>query len=50
MYQKPYTRTEINVLLHFFDLKALILRYNKERGPTFPEIEKHFNLRERSQS
>ena len=50
MYQKPYTCTEINVLLHFSDLSALILRYNNVRGPTFPEIQKHFNLRERSQS
>ena len=44
MYQKPYTRIEINVLLHFSDLRALILRYNNVRGPTFPEIQKHFNL------
>ena len=50
MYQKLYTSTEINVLLHFSDLRALILRYNNVRGPTFPEIQKHFNLRERSQS
>ena len=48
MYQKPYTCTEINVLLHFSDLRALILRNNDVRGPTFPEIQKHFNLRERS--
>ena len=41
MYQKPYTCTEINVLLHFSDLKALILQYNDVRGPTFPEIQKH---------
>ena len=32
MYQKPYTCTEINVLLHFSELRALILRYNNERG------------------
>ena len=50
MYQKPYTCTEINVLLHFSDLWALILQYNNVRGPTFPEIQKRFNLRERSQS
>ena len=31
-------------------LRALILLYNNVRGPTFPEIQKHFNLRERSQS
>ena len=49
MYQKPDTCTEINVLLHFSDLRALILRYNNVRGPTFPVIQKHFNLRERSQ-
>ena len=42
MYQKSYTCTEINVLLHFSDLKALILRYNNVRGPTFPEIQKQF--------
>ena len=41
MYQKPYTCTEINVLLHFSDLRALILQYNYVRGPTFPEIQKH---------
>ena len=50
MYQKPYTGTEIGVLLHFSDLRALILWYNNVRGPTFPEIQKHFNLKERSQS
>ena len=50
MYQKSYTCTEINVLLRFSDLRTLILRYNNVRGPTFPEIQKHFNLRERSQS
>ena len=50
MYQKPYTCTEINVLLHSSDLRALILRYNNVREPTFPEIQKHFNLIERSQS
>ena len=50
MYQKPYSCTEINVLLHFSDLRALILQYNNVRGPTFPEIQKHFNLRERSQN
>ena len=50
MDQKPYTCTENNVLLHFSDLRALILRYNNVRGPTFPEIQNHFNLRERSQS
>ena len=50
MYQKPYTCTEINVLLHFSDLRPLSLRYNKVRGPTFPEIQKQFNLRERSRS
>ena len=50
MYQKPYTCTEINVSLHFSDLRALILRYNNVQGPTFPEIQMHFNLRERSQS
>ena len=27
MYQKPYTCTELNVLLHFSDLKALINFY-----------------------
>ena len=37
MYQKPYTCIKINVLLHFSDLRALILRYNKVRGPTFRE-------------
>ena len=45
MYQKPYTCTEINVLLHFSDLRALILRYNNVRGPTFPEVQKHLNLK-----
>ena len=50
MLQKPYTCIEINVLLHFSDLRALILQYNNVREPTFPEIQKHFNLRERSQS
>ena len=50
MYQKPYTCTEINVSLHFSDLRALILRYNNVQGPTFPEIQKDFNLKERSQS
>ena len=50
MYQKPYTCTEINVLLAFSDLRALIPRYNNVRGHTFPEIQKRFNLRERSQS
>ena len=44
------TCTEINVLLRFSDLRALILRYNNVRGPTFPEIQKHFNLREQRQS
>ena len=29
MYQKPYTRTEINLLLHFSDMKALILRFKQ---------------------
>ena len=28
MYQKPYNCTKINVLLHFSDLRALILHYN----------------------
>ena len=37
MYQKLYTCTEINILLHFCDLRALILQYNNVRGPTFPE-------------
>ena len=32
MYQKSYTFTEINVLLHFSDLRALILQYNNVRG------------------
>ena len=41
MYQKPYTCTEINVFLHFSDLRALILRYNNVPGPTFPEIQQH---------
>ena len=41
---------EIKVLLHFSDLRALILQYNNVWGPTFPHIQKHFNLRERSQS
>ena len=50
MYQKPYTCTDINVLLHFSDLRALILRYNNVRGPTFPEIQKHFKIREWCQS
>ena len=50
MYQKLYTSTDINVLLHFSDSRALILRYNNVRGPTFPEIQKHFSLREWSQS
>ena len=50
MYQKPYTCTEINVLSHFSDLRALILQYNNVRVSTFPEIQKHFNPRERSQS
>ena len=50
MYQKPYTCTELNVLLHFSDLRALILLYNNMQGPTFPEIQKNFNLRKRSQS
>ena len=50
MYQKPYTYAEINVLLHISDLRALILQYNNVRGSTFPEIQKHFNLREQSQS
>ena len=50
MYQKPYTCTEINVLLHFSDLRALILHCNNVRGPTFPKIQNHFNLRERSQN
>ena len=48
--QKPYTCTEINVLLHFSALRALILQYSNVRGPTFPEIQEHFNLREWSQS
>ena len=47
LYQKPYTCIEINVWLYFSDLRALILQYNNVRGPTFPEIQKHFNLRER---
>ena len=38
MYQKPYICPKISVLLHFSDLRALILRYNNVRGPTFPEI------------
>ena len=46
--QKPYTCTAINVLLHFSDLRSLILQYNNVRGPTFPETQKHFNLREQS--
>ena len=50
MYQKPYTCTEINVLLHFSDLRTLILRYNNVREPTFSEIQKHFNFIEPSQS
>ena len=50
MNQKPYTCTKINVLLHFSDLRTLILHNNNVRGPTFPEIQKHFNLREQSQS
>ena len=50
MYQKPYTCTKINVLLHFSDLRAIILQYNNLRGPIFPEIQKLFNLRKRSQS
>ena len=50
MYQKLYLFAEINVLLHFSELRALILRYNNVRGLTFPEIQKHFNLKERSQS
>ena len=50
MYQKPNTCTEVNILLHFSNLRALILQYHNKRGPTFPEIQKHFNLRERSQS
>ena len=29
---------------------TLILRYNNVRGPTFLEIQKHFKLREQSQS
>ena len=41
---------KLTFLLHFSDLRALILRRNNVRGPTFPEIQKHFNLRERSQS
>ena len=44
MYQKPYTCTEINVLLHFSDLRALILQYNNVRGPIFPEFQKHLFL------
>ena len=31
MYQKPYTCTKINVLLHFSDLRALILQCNNQR-------------------
>ena len=50
MYQKPYTCIEINVLLHFSDLRALIQQYNNVRKPTFSEIQKHFNLREQSHS
>ena len=50
MYQKPCTCNEINILLHFSDLRALILQFNNIRGPTFSEIQKHFNLREWSQS
>ena len=50
MYQKPYTCIEINVLLHFSDLRALILHYIIVRGSIFPEIQKHFNFRERSRS
>ena len=42
MYQKPYTCTEINVLLHLPDLRALILRYNNVRGPTFPGNHPHY--------
>ena len=41
MYQKPYTYTEINVLLHFSDLRALSLQYINVQGPTFPEFQKH---------
>ena len=51
MYQKElYLCTEINVFLHFSYLRALILRYSNVWGPTFSEIQKHFNFRERSQS
>ena len=37
MYQKPYTCIEINVLLHFSDLRALILRYNNVRAGAAPQ-------------
>ena len=50
MYQKPYTSIEINVLLHFSDLRTLILQYNNVRWPTLPEMQKHFSLTEWSQS
>ena len=49
-YQKPYTYIEINVLLHFSDLRAPILRYNNVGGPTFLEIRKYFNLRDLAES
>ena len=49
---KSHTLAPKLTFYYISDLRALILRYryNNVRGPTFPEIQKHFNFRERGQS